>query len=361
MLSLFNPFAIKRIWSSYDRELCNYMLQHKNECGNYSYNYLDVVYLFSRPYYNDASKKLLKTLISGGVNIWKSTGTSHGLFMIKMENEVFTSKGCFHLGGIEDIFADQELIKRLNVLKKDVLSVLISKGLTSGLCNLKRRYISYFPLPFRSTNPNSFELDYLFSTQEQITKLNKVDSALLEWLIDKEITTHNNLAEALDSILKEIELMRNFNIGSVQNQNVSLYDFFTADETQLRLCMEQQDILNMLNSDQLRNSFPIFAEMLHDSIKKGKEILMLYGKMMYDTIRDQVNFYPEGATSVEQKIIPQEVMGIINERLDYDSRKNLLKAAITTEQEPSGHSSPSSHVKQLEVERASSKERELIP
>ncbi|APR97800.1 ankyrin repeat domain-containing protein [Wolbachia endosymbiont of Folsomia candida] len=158
------------------------------------------------------------------------------------------------------------------------------------------------------------------------------------------------LSNYWDDCKAEIAAMRNFNLGTVQNQDVSLYDFFTGNETRLGLYVKKQEIFNQLNSDQVRNNFPIFAESFSNKVEQGIELLAPDSKVLYDHIRDHVTI---GSKGVTEQLLPTEIAGKISETLDYHSRRNLLKTS--TLRDPNNAHRPSSHIEQPNVEPASSK------
>ncbi|APR98791.1 hypothetical protein [Wolbachia endosymbiont of Folsomia candida] len=190
MLSLLNPFAIKRIWSSYDRELCNYMLLQKKD-DYQCYHYLDVINLFSRSYFTSANKELLKNLITAKVSI----------------------------SDIDALFSDQEQVDRLNSVNQNLLKLLVNKEVTIGYAGYTSS-VCFSLFAFTSILHYAFNLD-LFRTQEQVDRLNSIDLTLLEFLLDRKVIDSNKrLKSRFFVLLSEKEI-----IDGLNNVN---FDLFSA-------------------------------------------------------------------------------------------------------------------------------------
>uniref|UniRef100_A0A3B0IX09 Uncharacterized protein n=1 Tax=Wolbachia endosymbiont of Aleurodicus floccissimus TaxID=2152762 RepID=A0A3B0IX09_9RICK len=136
MLTLLNPFTLYRAYCNYDSEFCNYMFQQKRD-GNYSYNYLDIIKLFSQPYFNNENKELLKILISGSISIYGIYGRGY----VKEDGRRCWARGSGIKkdaallstdGGVDYIFNDHELVSRLKNVNFDILKILIGSRYISS-------------------------------------------------------------------------------------------------------------------------------------------------------------------------------------------------------------------------------------
>jgi hypothetical protein len=145
----------------------------------------------------------------------------------------------------------------------------------------------------------------------------------------------------------EIEEMKNFNIGKINGQSVSLYNFLrTKDDTRLVQYLINSESKGKLENLQANNyqDFPIFADLLPNAIKnrieEGEKKRSLYDKV--GEVKLPTNL---PANSGPETLTP-ELMEHVDKSLGngHKSRLNLLLAYC-----------PSSHVEQPNVEPASSK------
>lgn len=328
MLSLFNPFTLKRVWDNYDSELCNSILQRRYKkytygdfvinsvvnYHNYYSIYLDIIRLFSRQYFNSANKRLLKHLTTVGL----STSHIDNIFADQEQSDLLGSidltwlEFLFDRGVISWCFSkDLLMINGFNSVNFDLFSVLVD-GIINN-CHSKEYEELRDYRGGNLVNSSSFsKFLAFFQTKENVEKFNSISldslDALMSYATIPKGARSYYLKETIDK--KEDPRERESSIlwSEFHDTLCIIKGFFNG------LTKEKIENLNKLSS-----ANPALLKLFHDRGIIGDAFLKIFeNETRFDNLNSiDIDLISTLIDSVIDKLNLIEAEKLANENLNY--------------------------------------------
>ncbi|XP_020288007.1 POTE ankyrin domain family member B2-like [Pseudomyrmex gracilis] len=115
--------------------------------------------------------------------------------------------------------------------------------------------------------------------KQHIVKIKAANLSVSEQLLS--MSSNFEIRDLQDECEKEVAIMKN---EKISNTNISFYDILIKDTNRVAIYMRNENVVQVLRSDEYKTKFPIYSSMIKNQFRKGmkkKELLEQGTKIFY--------------------------------------------------------------------------------